>query len=183
MLELKNIQSKLNAPKNQRNSFGSYNYRSAESILQAAKPLLAENDCTLTLSDDLVVVGAYTYVKATATIRNKSGETEQTTAFAREPISRKGMDDSQLTGASSSYARKYALCGLLAIDDNKDPDALNDHKRPEMSQELQKAIAEMNGAQDKDEVLNVWNKYQTYQSDANFSQACKTKCAAFKNNK
>lgn len=128
MKELVNIQAKLNAPKNQRNSFGGYNYRSCEDILQAVKPLLGEEKCTLTISDDIVCIADRVYVKACVTIKNEKGETESTIAFAREPLSKKGQDDSQVTGATSSYARKYALNGLFCIDDNKDADALNTSK-------------------------------------------------------
>lgn len=181
MIELRNIQCKLSAPKSNFNTFGKYKFRKAENILQAVKPLLNENCCTITLTDDLVMVGAWVYVKATATIRNKNGETEQSTAFAREPVERKGMDASQITGASSSYARKYALCGLLAIDDNDDPDATNDHKRTEMPQDLQTAIAEMAAATSSAMVNEIWGKYKQYQSDPNFAQACQNKCAALKN--
>lgn len=127
MKELQQIQTELKAPKNQYNKFGDYKYRSAEDILEAAKPLLAKYACTLTTSDDIVLIGEFTYLKSTATIKNSSGEAESTTAFARHAVSKKGMDDSQLTGATSSYARKYALNGLFCIDDTKDADALNDH--------------------------------------------------------
>lgn len=122
------IQTKLNAPKNQRNNFGNYNYRSCEDILEALKPLLQETGCTLTVSDDIVQVADRIYVKATAKLRTPSGEEYSTTAFAREALAKKGMDDSQVTGAASSYARKYALNGLFCIDDNKDADALNVNK-------------------------------------------------------
>lgn len=122
------IQNKLKAPKNLRNSFGGYNYRSCEDILEAVKPLLQETNCTLTVSDDIVQVSDRIYVKATATLRTPGGETYTTTAFAREAASKKGMDDSQVTGSTSSYARKYALNGLFCIDDNKDADALNNGK-------------------------------------------------------
>lgn len=122
MKELNIIQTQLNAPKNQRNNFGGYNYRSAEDILEALKPLLKETKCSLTISDDIVMVGERIYVKATATLKNATGEAETATAFAREEESKKGMDSSQLTGATSSYARKYALNGLFCIDDNKDFD-------------------------------------------------------------
>ena len=121
--KLKKIQSELNAPKDAFNTFGKYHYRSAESILKAIKPLLAETGLVLTVSDDIIAVSDRIYVKATAKITD--GEhTVETSALAREPLIKKGMDDSQITGAASSYARKYALCGLLAIDDNKDADAL-----------------------------------------------------------
>lgn len=113
------IQQTLNAPKNQRNNFGGYNYRSAEDILEAVKPLL--QSITLTVSDEIVLIGNRYYVKATATLSD--GEDEiAVTAYAREEESKKGMDASQLTGATSSYARKYALNGLFCIDDAKDPD-------------------------------------------------------------
>ncbi|ATC03007.1 ERF family protein [Escherichia coli] len=117
--KLRTIQQTLNAPKNQRNNFGGYNYRSAEDILEAVKPLL--QSITLTVSDEIVLIGNRYYVKATATLSD--GEDEiAVTAYAREEESKKGMDASQLTGATSSYARKYALNGLFCIDDAKDPD-------------------------------------------------------------
>ena len=123
MKELQIIQTKLKAPKNQMNKFGGYKYRSCEDIVEAAKPLLAENECTLTVSDDIVMVGNRIYVKATATLTNSSGEKEQCSAFAREEDTKKGMDVAQVTGSTSSYARKYALNGLFCIDDTQDPDS------------------------------------------------------------
>lgn len=125
MKELINIQSKLNAPKGQYNAFGKYKYRSCEDILAAVKPLLADNGCTLTMSDTITEVGGRIYVMAEATLTNSTGEIATTTAYAREENEKKGMDASQVTGAASSYARKYALNGLFAIDDTKDADALN----------------------------------------------------------
>ncbi len=119
--ELNRIQKLLKAPKSQRNSFGKYNYRSCEDILEAVKPLL--DDCTLTVSDEIVVIGNRFYVKATACLSLSDTEKVTNTAFAREPAEKKGMDEAQVTGATSSYARKYALNGLLAIDDTKDADA------------------------------------------------------------
>ena len=126
MKELISIQSELKAPKTQYNKFGGYKYRKAEDILEAVKPLLAKQKCTLIITDDIVMVGSRIYVKATATIKNEKGEYEASTGWAREEETKKGMDGSQITGASSSYARKYALNGLLAIDDNADSDATND---------------------------------------------------------
>lgn len=123
--ELVYIQTRLKAPKSQRNSFGGYNYRSCEDIMEAVKPLLAETNCSLTVSDDIVQVSDRIYVKATATLRTPNGEEYKNTAYAREPLSKKGSDESQVTGAASSYARKYALNGLFCIDDTKDADALN----------------------------------------------------------
>lgn len=121
MKELIEIQRKLKAPKGQRNTFGNYNYRSAEDILEAVKPLCAEHGCQLTLSDAIELVGDRYYVKATAQIRT-ADETVEVTAYARESVSKKGMDESQITGTASSYARKYALNGLFCIDDTKDAD-------------------------------------------------------------
>ena len=116
------VQCELKAPKNQKNTFGNYNYRSCEDILEAAKPLLAKRKLAITISDEIVQVGDRIYVKATATVRDFEGNMISAVAFAREPETRKGMDDAQVTGATSSYARKYALNGLLAIDDTKDAD-------------------------------------------------------------
>lgn len=123
--ELSRIQKDLKAPKNQRNNFGGYNYRSCEDILEAVKPLL--NGCILTLSDEIVMLGARFYVKATARLAISQDQYVENTAWAREPETKKGMDEAQITGATSSYARKYALNGLLAIDDTKDADATNTH--------------------------------------------------------
>lgn len=122
MKELLNIQSKLNAPKNQVNSFGGFNYRSAEDILEAVKPLLKREGCILLLSDEVVNIGERYYVKATATLQKDDKEIS-VTAYARESAEKKGMDSSQVTGSTSSYARKYALNGLFAIDDGKDADS------------------------------------------------------------
>ena len=121
MESLIKIQSELVAPKDLYNKFGNYNYRSAESILEAVKPLLSKYGAELTISDDVVLVGDRVYVKATVSITDGK-ETRTVTAFAREPSEKKGMDSSQITGATSSYARKYALNGLFLIDDNKDSD-------------------------------------------------------------
>ncbi|MDY3373349.1 MAG: ERF family protein [Terrisporobacter othiniensis] len=126
--KLLNIQQKLNAPKNQRNNFGNYNYRSCEDILEAVKPLLKENKCVLNISDEVVLVGERYYIKAKALVRDvETGEFECSEGLAREEESKKGMDSSQITGAASSYARKYALNGLFCIDDNKDSDSTNTH--------------------------------------------------------
>lgn len=137
MKELITIQSELKAPKTQVNNFGGYKYRKAEDILEAVKPLLAKQKCTLIITDDIVMVGNRIYVKATATIRNEKGEVEEATGWAREEESKKGMDASQITGASSSYARKYALNGLFAIDDNADSDTTNNVRQQESKQQTQ----------------------------------------------
>lgn len=129
-IKLQAIQSNLTAPKTLENKFGGYKYRSAESILEALKPYLEEQQAVLTLSDEIVEVGGRVYVKATATF-TADGESITTTAFAREAESKKGMDDAQVTGACSSYARKYALNGLFCIDDTKDADATETHGKTE----------------------------------------------------
>ena len=121
------IQTKLKAPKGQYNKFGNFNYRSAEDILEAVKPLNAEQGVLLTITDEIKEVGGRIYVVATATVSDGTDELK-VSAFAREPENKKGMDDSQITGATSSYARKYALNGLYAIDDNKDADT-DEHKQ------------------------------------------------------
>lgn len=120
-MELCKIQNELKAPKNQFNKFGGYKYRSCEDILEAVKPILAKHGCTLTLNDEVVFIGSRYYVKATCTLRDKD-EVVTTQAFAREEEVKKGMDASQITGASSSYARKYALNAMFLIDDTKDAD-------------------------------------------------------------
>lgn len=118
---LSEIQVQLNAPKAQYNSFGKYSYRSCEDILNALKPYLEANECIITITDKLVVKGLRYYVKATATLSIHKQHIS-TNAYAREPELKKGMDEAQITGATSSYARKYALNGLFAIDDTKDAD-------------------------------------------------------------
>lgn len=121
-----NIQQKLKAPKTQRNNFGNYNYRSCEDILEAVKPLLEENKCFLVITDEIINLGNRYYVKATAKLINDDGALiAENNGIAREEESKKGMDGSQITGASSSYARKYALNGLFGIDDTKDSDYTN----------------------------------------------------------
>lgn len=115
------IQTELSAPKGQFNKFGGYAYRSCEDILEALKPLLKKYKACVTISDDITMVGDRVYVKATATL-TAEGDSITATAFAREAEDKKGMDSAQVTGSTSSYARKYALNGLFAIDDNKDPD-------------------------------------------------------------
>lgn len=123
MKKLIEIQKELKAPKSNYNSFGKFSYRSCEDILEAVKPLCAKHGCVLTLSDEVVSVGERYYIKATAAITDTgTAETVEVSALAREAESKKGMDDSQVTGTASSYARKYALNGLFCIDDTKDAD-------------------------------------------------------------
>ena len=132
---LSHIQVELKAPKNLYNSFGRYKYRNAESILEAAKPLCAKYGCTLTVSDEVILIGSRYYIKATATVRDKDGNAASATALAREDETKKGMDGAQITGTASSYSRKYALNGLFCIDDTKDPDSDEYHNQTTESQE------------------------------------------------
>jgi len=125
MKELIEIQNALKVNKDRKNSFGNYNYRSCEDIMEAVKPLLP-TDCSLTLSDEVVLIGDRYYVKAKALIMNyKNGMGSTCYGWAREAEIKKGMDAAQITGAASSYARKYALCGLFLIDDSNDPDSMD----------------------------------------------------------
>lgn len=125
-MSMKDIQARLKAPKSQFNSFGKYYYRSCEDIVEAVKPILAEFGYYLNMCDDIVECGGRVYVKATASVMDGSTIIQSSSALAREPETKKGMDDSQITGTASSYARKYALNGLFAIDDTKDADS-NEH--------------------------------------------------------
>lgn len=145
------VQKVLKAPKNQYNSFGKYSYRSCEDILEAAKPLCIENGLILTISDDIVAVGERYYIKATAAVTDvKDGERVECSGIAREAEERKGMDASQVTGSTSSYARKYALNGLFSIDDTKDADATNDHGKGKAQAVAEKAQAAGIGEQVKE---------------------------------
>jgi len=135
------IQKELKAPKNQFNSFGKYKYRSCEDILEEVKKHLA--DCILTISDEVVLIGSRFYIKATAKLFN-ADQSLEVSAYAREEEVKKGMDASQISGAASSYARKYALNGLFLIDDTKDADSTNQHGKdtPEQSAQVKKAVAD-----------------------------------------
>lgn len=126
LTKLSTVQQHLKAPKGQRNSFGNYNYRSAEDILEAVKPLLFEHGLVMTISDSIVNLGDRYYIEATVTVQNAT-DSLQVTGMAREAEDKKGMDAAQITGAASSYARKYALNGMFDIDDTKDADS-NEHR-------------------------------------------------------
>lgn len=127
-LKLMEVQNKLKAPKSQFNKFGNYAYRNCEDILEALKPLLSEHKAIVNINDDVVLVGERYYIKATVKfIDAETGDFVEASAMAREDEDKKGMDASQLTGSTSSYARKYALNGLFAIDDTKDSDTANTH--------------------------------------------------------
>jgi hypothetical protein len=173
-IQLNFIQEHLNAPKNQKNTFGGYQFRSAEDILEALKPHLAQTGCVLTLTDEVVFIEGRFYVRSTATLINANGQAIQCSAFAREEDSKKGYDAAQLTGATSSYARKIALNGLFAIDDNKDFDATNKGedkktKKGETKQEplsneddaiLQDAIQAAKDAKTASELTKVWKDFK-----------------------
>ena len=195
MKELIAIQSELKAPKSQFNKFGGYKYRKAEDILEAVKPLLAKQKCTLIITDDVVLIGNRIYVKATATIKNEKGECETTTGWAREEETKKGMDGSQITGASSSYARKYALNGLFAIDDNADSDTTNDGQHQAAQQQTQtqqpaaqqpatpqyhpndlnEGLAYLSRCESKDNLIWVVQHYQPLTASPQFMQAVSAK--------
>lgn len=153
---LSKVQNTLHAPKNQYNSFGKYNYRSCEDIVEAVKPLCAENGLVLLISDKIIQVGDRTYVESTASVTNfEDGEKIQVTAQAREAETQKGMNVAQITGSSSSYARKYALNGLFGIDDTKDPDTKSpdnnkpDNKKPTQNKPTNKPTTNKPSAADK----------------------------------
>ena len=205
MKELIEIQSRLNAPKNLFNSFGNYRYRSCEAILEAVKPLLKEQQCVLLLSDEIKEIGQpYTitkaeksgsttttatriYVEATATIINSKGDKFSVKALAREELEKRGMDAAQVTGATSSYARKYALNGLFCIDDNKDPDATNDHgasqatkptnatPKPQVVKSGSKTgntiVKLIEECTTSNAVKDIWNAYPQLQADPTFKEA------------
>ena len=178
MKELIAIQSELKAPKNQKNKFGNYMYRSAEDILEAVKPLLKKYSCHLTISDEMVALGERYYVKATATIA-KDGNYESTTAYAREEESKKGMDASQLTGSTSSYARKYALNGLFCIDDTKDSDFTNTHgeetkavnPKIQIDNDLKESFKVLKECKDIPSVDEVVKAYKTLWTNQDFKNA------------
>ena len=168
MKELITIQAKLKVPKTMYNSFGKYNYRSAEGILEAVKPLLNEAECLLTLQDDVALVGGRFYIKATATLTNKDGVSVTTQAFAREDDTKKGMDGSQITGTASSYARKYALNGLFLIDDTKDADTdeyQRQNGRAVDTAAVDKAVTEIRGAETIEAVSAIYKGYQKTNPD------------------
>ena len=132
--KLAKIQSELFVPKGKENKFGGYAYRSCEDILKVVKPLCFDNGCSVFITNEMITVGAKVYCEATVTLTDwETGESVVAKAQAREAEARKGMDDSQVTGSTSSYARKYALAGLFGIDNEKDPDATNDHGKGDAS--------------------------------------------------
>ena len=162
------IQARLKAPKGQFNKFGNYKYRSCEDIIEAVKPLLHEHDLALVINDDIVSVSERVYVKATVSITDGEKVLYTASAFAREPLTKKGMDEAQITGATSSYSRKYALNALFAIDDTKDADTMDNRidntVEPRLDyiekaykvyqEEIEKEIYEENGDYNKVKQVN-----------------------------
>lgn len=193
MKELITIQSTLKAPKSQFNVFGNYKYRKVEDILEAVKPIMSNLGCTLVMTDDIEMVGNRIYVKATATLKNSKGEIEITTGYAREEETKKGMDGSQITGAASSYARKYALNGLFAIDDNADSDTTNIENQQSQQKvkssnnvpatsdpqyhpnDINEAIQMVSRCVNKDNLVWVMQTYKPLMSNAQFMQTLSAK--------
>lgn len=192
MKELITIQSTLKAPKSQFNAFGNYKYRKVEDILEAVKPIMSNLGCTLVMTDDIEMVGNRIYVKATATLKNSKGEIEITTGYAREEETKKGMDGSQITGAASSYARKYALNGLFAIDDNADSDTTNIDQQSQQKvkssnhapvasdtqyhpNDINEAIQMVSRCVNKDNLVWVMQTYKPLMSNAQFMQTLSAK--------
>jgi hypothetical protein len=169
---LLNIQAELKAPKGQYNSYGGYNYRSCEDILEAVKPLLKANNCGLTITDGVEQIGERYYIRAAATIYDAEGDESYTNvSYAREEETKKGMDGAQITGTASSYARKYALNGLFLIDDTKDADTdehakqtgaepKQEKKATEKQIELIRKIAEEQGKELDEEIVKAWTMKQ-----------------------
>jgi len=154
--KLMEIQSELKAPKNRTNAFGKYQYRSGEDILEAVKPLLHDNKLVQTISDEIIQVGERIYVKATVTLYDtEKEETLCVTAFARETEDKKGMDHSQVTGASSSYARKYALNGLYAIDDTQDADTMDNTYKPTQKKPTTKKAPPHTSGETREDVFSL----------------------------
>lgn len=191
MEELVTIQGRLAVPKGRNNTFGKYSYRTCEDILNAVKPLLSETGCTLVVSDGIEPVGQKVYVKATATLTNKEGKSVTATGYAREAETLAGMSAPQVTGTSSSYARKRALCGLFAIDDARDADSLEGSKPKQAKQQRQVqqvqaadraelmdefrgyALPAIQQAQTRDDLSKLYKGYPKLQGLPEFVQAFK----------
>lgn len=184
MKELLTIQQRLKAPKtheakNQGRTM--YKYRSCEQVLELVKPLLNEEKCTLTISDNMVAEGGRFYIMATATITNEAGESVSASAFAREPDRMNAMNEAQVTGACSSYARKYALNGLFAIDDTRDADdvATADMARNYYDKEVW--MKKLSFCKTEADVKKLWNQYEPLQGDNEFRNACELKVNTIRN--
>lgn len=183
LARIQSVQEHLNAPKSKYNKFGKYYYRSCEDILMGAKPLLAENGMVLTITDDIIEIGGRIYVKACARLTDtESGECYETTAYARECETKSGMDSAQITGAASSYARKYALNGLFCIDDTRDPDTMDNSKEgaqnaPNNGNALDMVLAQVDAAKTREEAVAIYNAHPEFQADQRFLNLLKSKFA------
>ena len=199
---LSKIQNEMNVKKGRYNKFGGYYYRSCEDILQAAKEVCDKYGCYVNVTDTIEYIEGRFYVKATAkVVYIETGESETATAFAREEESKKGMDGAQLTGATSSYARKYALCGLFAIDDSIDNDSLNgmpENKGKEANKEGAKysstsqpynsqtqtaiLVRYVNECTTVEQLIDLFKSNQAYQSDSTFMNALSKKRTELESN-
>ena len=197
MNKLQLIQKELKAPKNQNNKFGNYNYRSAEDILEAVKPLLTKHECTMYISDTIEEIGGRVYVKATVTFKPPVSNTEDSaqivvTAYAREEETKKGMDGSQITGASSSYARKYALNGLFLIDDTKDSDVTNTHGKeekqpdkevkPDLKERLKTLETNIKKCKTRPDIAKIWGENKDLHANTDFNELIKNAGELLKQN-
>ena len=200
---LSKIQNEMNVKKGRYNKFGEYYYRSCEDILQAAKEVCNKYGCYVNVTDSIEYIEGRFYVKATAKVVDiETGESEKATAYAREEESKKGMDGSQLTGATSSYARKYALCGLFAIDDSIDTDSLNEAQgnegkaankksskpsstsQPDNSKtQIAVLIGYVNECTTVEQLSSLFKANQAYQSDSTFMNALSKKRAEIEGGK
>lgn len=176
--KLATIQARLKAPKNQYNSYGKYKYRSCEDILEALKPLANEQGCTITIEDSPIMVGEWHYIQATATLSD-GYNSKSVKAYARESETKSGMDSSQITGTASSYARKYALNGLFAIDDTKDADTMDNRPKAEpkaetdpAANELAKVKAQLKQAKTGAEINSVYKPYLNSELRAQVYELC-----------
>lgn len=167
MNKLTEIQNELKAKKSRYNAFGKYNYRSCEDILEAVKPLLKKYDASLVISDDMLQVGERYYIRAMASLSLGDGNVFTGVGFARESLDKKGMDDSQITGTASSYARKYALNGLFLIDDSQDSDVTN----TDTDSNIEAVLVAVNEAKTKDDLITIWNDNKPLQANKEFLAA------------
>lgn len=164
MKQLKELQSRVKAPKNRKNEFSGFDYRNIEDMLLYVKPIASELGCTIVFTDEVINIGKYNYVRATATIANEEGETVSTSAFAREDEEHSGMCFPQLSGSASSYARKYALCGLLSIDSGgADPDTMDNRPKDKDQTHKKQNEASDNAMDDVQEFIR--SKWDSADSD------------------
>ena len=174
-MNLVKIQAELKAPKGQFNAFGKYKYRNAEDIIEAVKPIINKYGTALVISDEVVQVGDRIYIKATATLLDGTDDSISVSGWAREEEVKKGMDAAQITGSTSSYARKYALNGLFAIDDTKDSDATNEHK-DELGEEKRMELIVLleNTSYDSTTKDSIANRISQYTTTEQYNKALKS---------